>query len=63
MELLSPDIVMNLLLSYRDVQVCGVQGGEQVVDILLSGKPKLLSVSVVALSKLSHFSEPQFSDS
>lgn len=22
-ELLSPDIIMNLLLSYRDVQVCG----------------------------------------
>lgn len=22
MELLSPDIIMNLLLSYRDVQVC-----------------------------------------
>lgn len=26
-ELLSPDIIMNLLLSYRDVQVCGVLKG------------------------------------
>lgn len=26
-ELLSPDIIMNLLLSYRDVQVCSVQRG------------------------------------
>lgn len=28
-ELLSPDIIMNLLLSYRDVQVCGAQRGRQ----------------------------------
>ena len=26
-ELLSPDIIMNLLLSYRDVQVCGARRG------------------------------------
>ena len=29
MELLSPDIIMNLLLSYRDVQVCGARRGRQ----------------------------------
>lgn len=29
-DLLSPDIVVNLLLSYRDVQVCGVGGGVSV---------------------------------
>lgn len=29
MELLSLDIIMNLLLSYRDVQVCGAQRGRQ----------------------------------
>lgn len=28
-ELLSPDIIINLLLSYRDVQVCGAQRGGQ----------------------------------
>lgn len=29
MELLSLDIIMNLLLSYRDVQVRGAQRGRQ----------------------------------
>lgn len=29
MELLSPDIIMNLLLSYRDVQVCRGEVGAQ----------------------------------
>lgn len=32
-ELLSPDIIMNLLLSYRDVQVRGVQRGSRAAGI------------------------------
>lgn len=51
-ELLSPDIIMNLLLSYRDVQVCGAhrQAGQR---HSVSGKPE-------SISWLSDVSEPRF---
>lgn len=39
-ELLSADIIMNLLLSYRDVQVRGAQRGSRGHRHLMSDKPK-----------------------
>lgn len=64
-ELLSPDIIMNLLLSYRDVQVYGVLRGSRLRCICCqanpSSAPVCASCSLVALNKLSNLSEPQFS--
>lgn len=63
-ELLSPDIIMNLLLSYRDVQVCGAQRGRQGSGTPCqrspSPSPGCAPRSPVALSKLPDVSEPQF---
>lgn len=63
-ELLSPDIIMNLLLSYRDVQVCGAQRGRQGRGIpgqkSPSPSPACASHSSVALNKRPDVSEPQF---
>lgn len=63
-ELLSPDIIMNLLLSYRDVQVFGAQRGSQGNGIRCqtnpSSAPGCATQPTVALSKPSDISEPQF---
>lgn len=63
-ELLSPDIIMNLLLSYRDVQVCGAQRDRRPANGLPCGTnpspPPGLSHLPGAPSKLSDVSEPRF---
>lgn len=54
-ELLSPDIIMNLLLSYRDVQVCGPPRGRQGSGTRCRKKPSpppgCATRGLVALSK------------